>query len=78
MAENRSITSGPKDFSEGTFIINNSSSDLDHVNSPSDCIVSQLQISNYQMDEAAIKDRTGNHKGCPYNCLFMASSKYLW
>lgn len=55
MGENKSETSGPKDFRGGTFVINNSNPDIDEGNNPSHCIVSELQISNYQMNEAEIK-----------------------
>ena len=56
VAENKSITSGPKDFRKGTFVINNNDPYIGEGARPSHCIVSQLQISNYQMDEAGIKE----------------------
>ena len=45
-----------KDFRQGTFVINNNDPDIGEGDNPSHCIVSKLQIPNYQMDEAAIKD----------------------
>ena len=56
VGENKSTTAGPKDFREGIFVINNDSPDIGEGGSPSRCIVSKLQISNYQMSEAEIKE----------------------
>ena len=56
VGENRSITAGPKDFTDGTLVINNDHPDIGESKSPSHCIVSKLQISNYQMGEAEIKE----------------------
>ena len=55
VGENKRITSGPKDFSEGTFVINNDDPDIGEGDNPSYCVVSKLQISNYQMNAAVIK-----------------------
>ncbi len=55
VGENENITAAPKDFRQGRFVINNDSPDIDEGGNPSRCIVSKLQISNYQMGEAEIK-----------------------
>lgn len=49
------IISNPIDFKDGTFVINNFSPELDECYSPTNCIISNLQVSNYQLSEEEIK-----------------------
>ena len=57
VGENKGTTKAPKDFSEGKFVINNDNHDIGEGGGrPSQCIVSRLQISNYQMSQEEIKE----------------------
>ena len=50
------VISSPIDFKDGTFVINNYSPELDECNHPTNCIISNLQISNYQLSGEKIKE----------------------
>ena len=45
-----------EDFKGGTFVINNADNDLDKCDKPTNSIVSNLQVSNYQMDDTKVKE----------------------
>ena len=49
------VISSPIDFKDGTFVINNYSPELDECNHPTHCIISNLQVSNYQLSGEEIK-----------------------
>ena len=50
------IIISPIDFKDGTFVINNYSSELDECHHPTNCIISNLRVSNYQLSGKNIKE----------------------
>lgn len=50
------VISSPIDFKDGTFVVNNYSPELDECNHPTNCIISNLQVSNYQLSGEEIKE----------------------
>ena len=50
------VISSPIDFKDGTFVINNYSPELDECDRPTHCIISNLQVSNYQLSGEKIEE----------------------
>ena len=50
------VISNPIDFKDGTFVINNYSPELDECYYPTNCIISNLQVSNYQLSDEEIRE----------------------
>lgn len=51
------VISSPIDFKDGTFVINNYSPELDECNHPTNCIISNLQVSNYQLRGEEVEEQ---------------------
>ena len=55
VGENSAIKRGPKDFKGGKFVINNDDPDVEECANLSNCIISNLQISNYQQNAKEVQ-----------------------